>query len=183
MMPAEAPGPPSKPALFELTPIARISTADGVVSREYLAQSAVDKGLKCKKKIDHSTTGLSRRESRVRVPSAPPLFNYLRYLVKLLSWDFLMSRGARTPGAVGHRASGWSHRQRAGSPSEDARIPRCRWQGRVGLAQAARELALRATHFPAGNRTVRQILFVRKKSKPEPPGAIVHDLTALYEWQ
>lgn len=41
--------------------------------------------------------------------------------------------------------------------------------------------AVRATHFPASGRTVRQILFVRKKSKPEPQGTTVHDLAALYE--
>jgi hypothetical protein len=72
---------------------------------------------------------------------------------------------------VGLRADGW------------ADLGECRRQGRVGVAQAARELALRATHFPAGTRRVRQILFVRKKPKPDLPGAIVHDLTALYEWQ
>ena len=40
------------------------------------------------------------------------------------------------------------------------------------MAQAARELALRATHFPAGNGTVRQLLFVRKKSKGATPGIV-----------
>jgi hypothetical protein len=48
------------------------------------------------------------------------------------------------------------------------------------VAQAARDLALRASHFPAGNRTVRQLLFVRKKSKGAIPGMLVHDLRALY---
>jgi hypothetical protein len=72
---------------------------------------------------------------------------------------------------VGLRADGWVD------------LGECRWQGRVGVAQAARELAVRAMHFPAGSRTVRQILFVRKKSKPDLHGTIVHDLAALYEWQ
>jgi len=72
---------------------------------------------------------------------------------------------------VGLRADGWVD------------LGECRWQGRVGVAQAARELAVRATHFPGGSRTVRQILFVRKKSKTDLQGTIVHDLTALYEWQ
>jgi hypothetical protein len=53
-------------------------------------------------------------------------------------------------------------------------------EGRWPL-QAAWELAVRATHFPAGGRTIRQILFVRKKSKAEPQGTPVHDLVALYD--
>jgi hypothetical protein len=50
----------------------------------------------------------------------------------------------------------------------------------AGVAQAARELTLRANYFPAGNRTVRQLLFVRGKSKGATPGILVHDLRALY---
>ena len=69
---------------------------------------------------------------------------------------------------VGLRADGWVD------------LGECRWQGRAGVAQAARELALRATHFPAGNRTVRQLLFVRQKPKGAAPGILVHDLQALY---
>jgi hypothetical protein len=37
----------------------------------------------------------------------------------------------------------------------------CRWIGRTGLSSIARELAVRVGHFPGGNRTVRQLLFVR----------------------
>lgn len=70
---------------------------------------------------------------------------------------------------VGLRADGWVD------------LGECRWQGRARLAHAARELAVRATHFPGGSRTVRQILFIRNRSKPKLQGTLVHDLAALYE--
>ena len=56
----------------------------------------------------------------------------------------------------------------------------CRWIGRSGLSSVARELAVRVGHFPGGDRTVRQLLFVRKKPASIPAGVLVHDLQSLY---
>jgi hypothetical protein len=70
---------------------------------------------------------------------------------------------------VGLRADGW------------ADLGECRWQGRAGAAQVARELAMRVTHFPGGSRTIRQIVFVRKRAKSEQLATPVYDLAALYE--
>jgi uncharacterized protein len=56
----------------------------------------------------------------------------------------------------------------------------CRWVGRTGLSSAARELAGKMGHFPDGNRTVRQLLFVGKKPASIPAGVLVHDLQSLY---
>jgi hypothetical protein len=70
---------------------------------------------------------------------------------------------------VGLRADGWVD------------LGECRWPTRAGVAEAPRELTTRVGHFPNGNRAVRQILFVRKKSKLAPQGVVVHDLPSLYE--
>ena len=69
---------------------------------------------------------------------------------------------------VGLRSDGWVD------------LGECRWQGRGGATQAARELAARAAHFPAGTRTVRQIVFVRAKSNSTLHGTLVRDLAAIY---
>lgn len=56
----------------------------------------------------------------------------------------------------------------------------CRWPSRSSLVEAARELAARAAHYPSDGRTVRQLLFVRTKTKSAPPGVVVHDLHTLH---
>jgi hypothetical protein len=55
----------------------------------------------------------------------------------------------------------------------------CRWIGRSGLSFVARELAVRVGHFPGGNRTVRQLLFVRKKPASIPAGVSVRSTLSL----
>jgi len=69
---------------------------------------------------------------------------------------------------VGLRGDGWVD------------LGECRWIGRAGLTSTARELAARVGYFPGGNRTVRQLLFVRKKPASIPAGVVVHDLQSLY---
>lgn len=69
---------------------------------------------------------------------------------------------------VGLRADGW------------ADLGECRWAARASVLDAARELSIRAAQFPAGKRTVRQMLFVRSKPRSAAPGLLVHDLEGLY---
>jgi uncharacterized protein len=57
----------------------------------------------------------------------------------------------------------------------------CRWSARSSLAVAARELSTRESHFPAGGRTVRRIVFVRTTQKSFPETAVVYDLAGLYQ--
>jgi uncharacterized protein len=69
---------------------------------------------------------------------------------------------------VGLRADGWVD------------LGECRWLARASQSEAARELSIRAARFPAGSRTVRPLLFFRKKQKLPPPGMLVFDLQDLY---
>lgn len=69
---------------------------------------------------------------------------------------------------VGLRADGWID------------LGECQWPSRSSTTAAARELAARASRYPAGGRTVRPRLFVRTRPQSVPPGHAVHDLRMLY---
>lgn len=69
---------------------------------------------------------------------------------------------------VGLRGDGWID------------LGECRWPARSSLTEAARELSVRATHYPAGGHTIQHRLFVRSKPRTVPAGVRVHDLVALY---
>ncbi len=69
---------------------------------------------------------------------------------------------------VGVREDGWVD------------LGECRWTANAGLSAAARELSARAMRFPVRNRSVRQLLFVRKRPASAPAGIDVYDLHGLY---
>ncbi len=69
---------------------------------------------------------------------------------------------------VGLRADGWID------------LGESRWPARAVLAQVARDLSTRATHYPAGGRTIRQRVFVRSAPRAPLPAVAVHDLRMLY---
>jgi uncharacterized protein len=68
---------------------------------------------------------------------------------------------------VGLRADGW------------ADLGECRWPHKASASDAARELAARATRFPAGERTLRRLLFLRRKPQVS-SGVHTQDLADLY---
>ena len=58
----------------------------------------------------------------------------------------------------------------------------CKWGDHATIAGAARELANRAGRYPAGGKTIRSRLFVRRAKRAAAPGDVaVHDLDDLYE--
>ncbi len=69
---------------------------------------------------------------------------------------------------VGVRGDGWVD------------LGECRWSANTGLSAAARELSARAMRFPVADRSVRQLLFVRKRPASVPAGIHVYDLDALH---
>jgi AAA+ ATPase superfamily predicted ATPase len=69
---------------------------------------------------------------------------------------------------VGLRADGWVD------------LGECRWSAGAGLVTVARELAARAHRFPAGGRSVRHRLFVRRRPATVPQHVSVHDLASLH---
>lgn len=69
---------------------------------------------------------------------------------------------------VGLRPDGWVD------------LGECRWPARASAAEAGRELSARVSQFPAGKRTVRQLLFFRRKPASTPSTLRVYDLEDLY---
>jgi hypothetical protein len=108
-----------------------------------------------------SDAGASGRYFAVKDSSGSVVRRSLRFIRRNMSANIQID-------VVGLRDDGWVD------------LGECRWIGRSGLSSVARELAVRVGHFPGGNRTVRQLLFVRKKPASMPAGVLVHDLPSLY---
>lgn len=69
---------------------------------------------------------------------------------------------------VGLRADGWID------------LGECRWSPGIRISTLAREMAARAHLFPSAGRTIREILFVRRRPRSAGRTVMVHDLASLY---